>query len=123
MTKPLNMHTTPVKEKWASRRKNVQPKAINVSQENLIKASFLAPGQTLPLVVEPTLKEVDLMGWARNNRKWIETNLLEYGGILFRGFGLNRLSYSCDPTPSTACRRGPNRVRDSRCRCSPRLTD
>lgn len=93
MSKPLNMHTTPVKEKWASRRKNVQPKAINVSQENLIKVSFLEEGQTLPLVVEPTLKEVDLMGWARNNREWVETNLLKYGGILFRGFGLNRQAH------------------------------
>jgi alpha-ketoglutarate-dependent taurine dioxygenase len=93
MSKPPAVPATPIKEKWASRRKLVQPKAINVSQEDLVKVSFLRPEQTLPLVVEPALKEVNLMDWARNNREWIETALLKYGGILFRGFGLSQQAH------------------------------
>jgi alpha-ketoglutarate-dependent taurine dioxygenase len=81
--------TAPAREKWASRRKLVQPKAINVSQDSLVKVGTLRPGQALPVLVEPNIKDVDLMDWLRNNLEWVESTLLKEGGILFRGFGLS----------------------------------
>lgn len=81
------------KEKWAARRKSIQPRAINLSQSDLVKVGFLHEGQALPLLVEPNLKDVDLMGWVSSNLDWLEASLLQYGGILFRGFGLHSQSH------------------------------
>lgn len=64
-------------------------KAVNVAQDALVKTSYLAPGQTLPLVVQPALDGVSLNKWAADHREWIETNLINHGGILFRDFAVS----------------------------------
>lgn len=66
----------------------VRRKAVNVAQDALVKTSYLAAGQTLPLVVQPALDGVSLNSWAADNREWIETNLISHGGILFRDFAV-----------------------------------
>jgi alpha-ketoglutarate-dependent taurine dioxygenase len=71
------------------RRWKIKPRPITSSQEDLVRFSFLNPDQPLPLVIEPNFKEVDLIGWVKNNRELLETELLEYGGVLFRGFSLS----------------------------------
>lgn len=63
-----------------------KPKALQLTQENLTRTSFLAPDQQLPLVVQPDTTDVDLSSWARENLTWIETQLTQYGALLFRGF-------------------------------------
>jgi len=77
-----------VAHKTPSRWGDVKPKPITSSDETLVKFSFLESDQTLPLVLEPRYKHVNLMDWVKNNMELIEVNLLRYGGILFRGFGL-----------------------------------
>jgi alpha-ketoglutarate-dependent taurine dioxygenase len=74
------------KSKWAAMRKDIRPKSINLSPRELVELDFLEPGQTLPLVIRPKQKEVDLFSWARAHHEFIEDNLLKHGGILFRGF-------------------------------------
>lgn len=76
-----------IKQRWSSRRKDIKPRAITSSQD-LIRFTQVN-AQTLPLVVEPSYKHVDLMEWVRNNAELLEAKLLEYGGLLFRGFGLS----------------------------------
>ena len=78
-----------VKKRRSFSRKEIKPRAISFSPEELVRFSLLNPGQTLPLVVEPNFSYVDLMSWARNNVDLIQARLLEHGGILFRGFGLS----------------------------------
>jgi amino acid adenylation domain-containing protein len=68
------------------RFKSIKPKAISVSQKELVRTRFLTEGSTLPLVIEPNLDQVDLAAWIRNNLELVKTNLSRYGGILFRGF-------------------------------------
>ncbi|GAB1539476.1 TauD/TfdA family dioxygenase [Scytonema sp. NUACC21] len=74
---------------WATRKKTFQPKAINLSQENLIEVSYLQPGEMLPLVIQPKLEDFNLKDWIENDLEFVETNLLKHGGILFRGFKVN----------------------------------
>jgi amino acid adenylation domain-containing protein len=69
--------------------KSIKPKAVTLSQKQLIKTSFLQPEQSLPLVIEPDSDEIDLADWASSHREFIETNLLKHRAILFRGFNLN----------------------------------
>ena len=61
-------------------------RAISASSEELAEAKFLQSHQFLPLVVSPTLEEVNLVVWARQNREFIETELGKWGGLLFRNF-------------------------------------
>jgi alpha-ketoglutarate-dependent taurine dioxygenase len=79
----------PLKKSWISQRKAVRPKAIGFAQEELINTEFLARGQTLPLVIQPTLPRLSLSSWAVNNREFIQTNCLKYGAILFRNFDVD----------------------------------
>lgn len=53
-----------------------------------IHAGFMTLEHTMPLVVRPD-GGVELAAWARDNREWIDTTLLEHGAILFRGFGVD----------------------------------
>jgi len=69
------------------RFKSVKPVAINLAQASLVKTDCLYPGQTMPLLVQPDDREVNLADWAFNNRSFIESHLVKHGALLFRGFG------------------------------------
>jgi amino acid adenylation domain-containing protein len=72
-----------------SKFKAVAPKAVALPGEEVVEKTFLAPGQELPLVVQPRVPDVDLADWAQANRESLEADLLKYGAILFRGFGID----------------------------------
>ena len=58
-----------------------------------MKTSFFDNTQTLPLVVEPESHSENsldaLSKWIASERDWMEAQLLQYGGLLLRGFDLN----------------------------------
>jgi alpha-ketoglutarate-dependent taurine dioxygenase len=67
-------------------------KAVSLSSKGLIEAELLQPEKTLTLVVQPTIKEMNLVDWAMSNREFIETHLLKHGAILFRNFNVNTVA-------------------------------
>lgn len=69
--------------------KNIKPKSVNLAQQEVIQTSYLQPEQHLPLVIKPIGDDSDLADWASNNREFLESNLLEHGAILFRGFRID----------------------------------
>ena len=71
---------------------NVAPQAVNLTHVNLTKTRYLSSEQTMPLVIQPALDDVDLIDWARSHRESIEKQLLEHGAILFRGFNTESAS-------------------------------
>jgi hypothetical protein len=64
----------------------VKRKAIGVSTMSLIKAGIYSPDKTLPLVIEPAMRGVNLVDWAAGKGDFINENLRRFGGILFRNF-------------------------------------
>jgi alpha-ketoglutarate-dependent taurine dioxygenase len=69
---------------------NIRRQSLTATaSEEWIKSGPLDSGWSLPLVVEPRLGGIDLIGWIRNNLRFVEANLLSHGGILFRGFEIN----------------------------------
>src|SRR6267143_6035301 len=60
--------------------------------EASVSSGWLAPGRTLPLLIEPTGSEVDLISWAADNKNFLESKLLDHGGILFRNFRVGAVS-------------------------------
>ena len=72
------------------RFRSVKPRAVTTAPpETWIRTGLLEPGETLPLVVEPKLESLDLTEWVSNHRSFIETSLLNHGGILFRHFDMS----------------------------------
>jgi alpha-ketoglutarate-dependent taurine dioxygenase len=63
-------------------------RAVTVSSESMVKTGSLTPGESLPLVIEPSDGRLDPIAWAESKRPFIRQRLLEHGAILFRDFGL-----------------------------------
>jgi len=61
-------------------------RGMSLSGNQSVREGRLAPGQELPLVLEPAGDGVDLVAWAAERKDLIENLLLRNGGILFRGF-------------------------------------
>lgn len=93
----------------------VRRMAITVSQETLTRESYLHPGATLPLVIEPAIENLNLIAWAAEHRELIEQSLLQHGGILFRGFPLSE-----PETFQAFCRSLSGELLEYRERSSPR---
>ena len=68
---------------------SIKRKALGATPLSLIRVSSLSAGASLPLVVEPAVRGVDLNLWAVGNREFIEASLLKHGGLLFRNFKVN----------------------------------
>jgi alpha-ketoglutarate-dependent taurine dioxygenase/acyl carrier protein len=66
-----------------ARRQSVRP------VESVIKTGYLQGCESLPLVIEPAMSEVELVEWAAQNREFIETQLLKHGALLFRNFNVS----------------------------------
>lgn len=66
-------------------------RTVTVSQQELVTNEFLGE-KPLPLVIKPAVQELNLLAWAENNRQYIETSLLKYGGLLFRGFNVREVA-------------------------------
>jgi alpha-ketoglutarate-dependent taurine dioxygenase len=64
----------------------VKPKPVSTVQPELVKASFLEQGHSLPLVIQPLISDMQLNVWAAEHRDLIEDHLLKCGAVLFRGF-------------------------------------
>jgi len=62
---------------------------VEVTGEALVRYGSLPIGD-LPLLVEPAVPGVDIMAWVAANRDLLEEKLRHHGGILFRGFDLQR---------------------------------
>lgn len=69
--------------------KNIKPKAVSLLTAELVKTSLLNPEETLPLLIEPVNDDIEIAAWAKNYKEFIETKLLQHGGILFRNFKVN----------------------------------
>lgn len=68
--------------------RDIKRKPISIANASIVHESELGPGQKLPLIITPSMPDVDLAEWALANREYIEAKLLDHGGILFRGFGI-----------------------------------
>jgi alpha-ketoglutarate-dependent taurine dioxygenase len=70
---------------------SIRRKPIRVSQGALVTTS-LQPAEQFPLVLTPTVNDLNLTAWAANNLEFVETLLQRHGALLFRGFGVDTVS-------------------------------
>ncbi|GCF07998.1 condensation domain-containing protein [Dictyobacter arantiisoli] len=72
--------------------KATKRKKLVYSQENVIKKHNLQEGQSLPLVIQPQMNNVDLVDWISHHHDEIASALQDHGGILFRDFQVESLT-------------------------------
>ncbi len=65
----------------------VRRRSLGASQTGWISTRRLVDDNHGPLVMSPAVDGLNLASWTRNNRDFIESNLLNYGAVLLRGFG------------------------------------
>jgi alpha-ketoglutarate-dependent taurine dioxygenase len=66
--------------------KPLSRRVIRISQETLVKTSFIGPGQRAPLLIEPNVSDLNLAIWAAESREFISVELSKYGALLLRNF-------------------------------------
>jgi alpha-ketoglutarate-dependent taurine dioxygenase len=71
-----------------ARFRTVKRKAVSVSQQGLVRGSYLHEEGRFPLVMQPEVEGLNAAQWAEHNREQVEQELLKHGAILFRGFRL-----------------------------------
>ncbi|APR81385.1 Siderophore biosynthesis non-ribosomal peptide synthetase [Minicystis rosea] len=66
------------------------PIAAELPAGSPVRAGYIAPQDTYPLVITPVpgAGKVDLAAWAAENRTYVDANLLAHGALLFRGFDI-----------------------------------
>lgn len=79
-------------ENSINKLRKAQRQPIARNRETLIEEKFFDSNNSLPLVISPIIDGVNLVNWAERNRDFLETRLLKYGGILFRGFNISGAS-------------------------------
>lgn len=73
--------------------KSIKRKSVSLETEKLITTEFINLEKQSPLVIKPNIKELNLINWAANNRDWIDSNLLQYGALLFRDFQFKQTEF------------------------------
>ena len=65
-----------------------EPHTITVLNfpDNKVTVEFLSSTPTLPLVVTPLIKDLDLIAWGQANQSRLDRYLQQFGAILFRDF-------------------------------------
>lgn len=86
-SEPSGMAKPPAPSKL-DKLKKLAPRA-STSPRPLIKTTPLMADRDFPLLIEPTVPDLDPVGWARSSRDLIDTLLCRHAGLLFRGFALN----------------------------------
>jgi alpha-ketoglutarate-dependent taurine dioxygenase len=66
--------------------KRGERESMSVSTQGLCRFEPLMEDAELPWLVHPTVPDLDLPAWLRNNRDLVGTQLREHGALLFRGF-------------------------------------
>jgi hypothetical protein len=67
--------------------RGMRRRAVETTQ--LVQTGFVpGNGEKLPLIITPTVDNVDLAGWCASHHGDIDNYLDRYGAILFRGFAL-----------------------------------
>ena len=79
------------KEARFNRLMDLKPRPTSISRTNLVSSDYLLPGQSLPIVFQPQVEDVDLASWVAANRPQVLEKLSQAGAVLFRGFKIDSL--------------------------------
>ena len=62
---------------------------MRLTPEALTRSYYFDDVRKLPLVIEPTVSELDPVAWAESHSEYIATELAQHGALLLRGFDIS----------------------------------
>ncbi len=68
--------------------KKLKPGSSVRKPTQLVQTSFLEEGKIFPVILTPSVADLDVCAWVEGNRDYINELLYKHAGILFRGFPL-----------------------------------
>lgn len=71
------------------RMPTMRRKPLNVSDETLVRTSYLENTDKFPLVIEPAFDGIDVVSWLSSATEYVNQQLNLHGAILLRGFKLD----------------------------------
>lgn len=63
-----------------------------LQSDSNIRPSFLNPDESGPLVLEVEVRTFNPFEWVKENKTFLEEQLIKYGGVLLRNFNVNSIS-------------------------------
>jgi len=72
--------------------RKIQPRAVQVEEQNLVRFRPLDDTTALPMLVEPSEASVDLARWVEHNGSLLTPRLHTCGSLLFRNFALQSVA-------------------------------
>ncbi|MEM6612307.1 MAG: TauD/TfdA family dioxygenase, partial [Cyanobacteria bacterium P01_C01_bin.72] len=69
----------------------IRRKSITVSTNDLVEVTPLSNLQSLPILITPSVPDLDLISWANNHQNLIQEKLLKFGGIILRTCQVDQL--------------------------------
>ncbi|WP_176523488.1 non-ribosomal peptide synthetase [Bacillus thuringiensis] len=69
----------------------MKPKKVQIEMDQLVHTKYLNETGNLMLMIQPSVKSVDLIGWAKHNLDYIESEFQKHGSLLFRGFSVQSM--------------------------------
>ena len=76
----------------SARLRSMQPKSLDLSDENLVASAPLLAHEPLPLLARPAVAGLDLASWIGERLGLVEGWLRAHGGVLFRGFEIDSVA-------------------------------
>jgi alpha-ketoglutarate-dependent taurine dioxygenase len=67
----------------------VRRRPLITTEEGLVKMEPALADKTLPLSIQPAVRGVDVISWARDNVEFIESLLHKHGALIFRNFDIS----------------------------------
>ncbi|HXS01746.1 MAG TPA: TauD/TfdA family dioxygenase [Pyrinomonadaceae bacterium] len=62
--------------------------AVRLMSSSLVRPYYLDDERRMPLVIEPSSTDLDLVSWASDRRQFIADELSRHGALLLRGFSI-----------------------------------
>jgi len=62
--------------------------AVRLMSSSLVRPYYLDDERRMPLVIEPSSTDLDLVSWASDRRQFIVDELSRHGALLLRGFSI-----------------------------------
>lgn len=66
--------------------RGIRRRVVNLTSETLVNSSYLEGMDQFPLVIKPTVEEVNVVSWATGAAAYLARELERHGAILLRGF-------------------------------------
>lgn len=65
---------------------------LRYSANTLTNLELPPPNRSLPLIIRPSISQINLVSWLKENKSYLEDQLVTYGAVIFRDFPIKEIA-------------------------------